>query len=295
MRITPVKMVFGSFVLLIFALAVWAFYLEPSSLVVNRYPLALQKWSNPSHQLKIAAIADLHAGSNFIDEAKIRKVVELTNEQEPDVIVLLGDYLSPYIFERASVKMPPEEVFRNLAGLKAKYGVFAVIGNHDNDFGRKRVRAGIEAAGYTVLEDELRTIEKDGKRTTFLGTKDALTAGNAWRKISDGLKSLLKNSGEIGDLIVLTHNPDAFAYLTGDLSISDNFSLLVAGHTHGGQCRFPVIGAPIVPSEYGQKYAAGHVHDHGIDIFVSTGIGTSMLPVRFGVTPEITVLELSGK
>ena len=67
---------------------------------------------------------------------------------------------------------------------------------------------------------------------------------------------------------------------------------MIAGHTHGGQVWLPVLGRPIVPSSYGQKFAAGHVKDNGLDIFVTTGVGTSILPFRFMVPPEIAVLTI---
>ncbi|MGZ5090127.1 MAG: hypothetical protein ACXWCY_10855 [Burkholderiales bacterium] len=85
---------------------------------------------------------------------------------------------------------------------------------------------------------------------------------------------------------LFTHNPDIFPTIAGD------FSLLIAGHTHGGQVYLPLLGRPIVPSRYGERYAIGHVAENGRHLFVSSGLGTSIIPVRFSVPPEITVLEL---
>lgn len=271
----------------------WSFYIEPSRLVVNNYPLKLQKWSTNQNGLKIVAISDIHGGSNFVTEERIREVVQKANVQNPDIVVLLGDYLSRQFSNRSELKMPLETVMENLKGLQAKYGVYAVIGNHDNEFGGAKVREGLENIGYKVLENEVVAIKHNGEWIRLLGIDDVLKAGNLWQQISDDLKSVL-NKLEVkeGKLIVLTHNPDSIAYLTEELSISDDFSLLIAGHTHGGQCRFPIIGAPVVPSEFGQKYAAGQVRDKGIDVFVTTGVGMSVLPVRFGVPPEIAVLEI---
>jgi predicted MPP superfamily phosphohydrolase len=83
--------------------------------------------------------------------------------------------------------------------------------------------------------------------------------------------------------------------VTGAGLVSPDFVLFLAGHTHGGQVRLPLIGAPIVPSAYRQKYAAGHVRDKDVDMFITTGIGTSLIPVRFGVTPEIAVLNIEAE
>jgi predicted MPP superfamily phosphohydrolase len=85
---------------------------------------------------------------------------------------------------------------------------------------------------------------------------------------------------------MFTHNPDVFP------TIEQRFSLLIAAHTHGGQVYLPLIRRPIVPSRYGQRCAIGHIMERGKHLFVTSGIGTSMIPVRFRVPPEVTVLEL---
>jgi predicted MPP superfamily phosphohydrolase len=89
-------------------------------------------------------------------------------------------------------------------------------------------------------------------------------------------------------VLLITHNPDLFP------EVPDRVMLTLAGHTHGGQVRLPLIGAPIVPSDYGQRFVAGHIVERGRHLFVSTGIGTSDIPVRLGVPPTIFVLTLRG-
>jgi predicted MPP superfamily phosphohydrolase len=89
-------------------------------------------------------------------------------------------------------------------------------------------------------------------------------------------------------VILMTHNPDLFPKTPARVS------LLLAGHTHGGQVRFPFLGALVVPSIYGNRYLAGHVEERGQHLFVATGIGMSYLPVRFGVPPEVTILKIES-
>ncbi len=89
-------------------------------------------------------------------------------------------------------------------------------------------------------------------------------------------------------LLAITHNPDVFP------EIPRRVILTIAGHTHGGQVCVPLLGRPIVPSHYGQRYALGHITENGHHIFITTGLGTSILPVRFLTPPEITILNLSG-
>ena len=95
-------------------------------------------------------------------------------------------------------------------------------------------------------------------------------------------------------MLVLEHSPDVAEIIADGVGISRDLRLMIAGHTHGGQMWLPVLGRPIVPSSYGQKFAAGHIRDRGLDIFVTTGIGTSILPFRFMVPPEIAVLTITS-
>ncbi|HEY2866027.1 MAG TPA: hypothetical protein VGJ02_02950, partial [Pyrinomonadaceae bacterium] len=108
------------------------------------------------------------------------------------------------------------------------------------------------------------------------------------------LKQVIERDNGSGPIIALEHSPDVLPIITGDYSISPDLKLMLAAHTHGGQVWLPLIGSPIVPSSYGQKYARGHVRDNGVDMFVTTGVGTSILPFRFMVPPEIAVLTLQS-
>ncbi|HEX8198455.1 MAG TPA: metallophosphoesterase [Pyrinomonadaceae bacterium] len=272
----------------------WAFWYEPSSLVVKNYDLKIKHW-NPAHNnLKIAAISDVHGGSNFITEEKIRKVVELTNEQTPDLIVLLGDFVSEQTFNRAELNMPASTIAVNLSGFKAKYGVFAVLGNHDFRYNLPKVRTELERVGIRVLDGETAIINHNNQDLIILGLAEVLKI-NEWYSYANGAKNALKTNRADVNVLALVHNPDAIGIITGDFLVSENLRLVLAGHTHGGQVRLPLIGSIIVPSSYGQRYALGHVVENGIDMFVTTGIGTSILPVRFGVPPEISVLTISAK
>ncbi len=127
----------------------YGYFIEPNRLVVTPYDIKIKNWNPAFDGLKIAMIADVHGGSNGATEEKIREVVTKTNEQNPDVIVLLGDYVSqvhgPEPLNERDLKMPIETIAENLKGLKAKYGVFAVLGNHDGWFGDPSVAAALSA------------------------------------------------------------------------------------------------------------------------------------------------------
>jgi len=273
----------------------YAYFVEPHRLVVNRYELQIENWNHAFDGFRIALISDLHGGSNGVTEAKLRYIVERTNEQNVDAIVLLGDYVSRRPDDHSNLKMLPSVIADNLKGLQAKYGVFVVLGNHDENFNSQSIASEFERVGYNVLNGELSVIDiNGGQKLRIMGLKDHMNI-SVWKYYSDDAKNILAATEGTGDVIVLQHSPDVLPVITGDSLISRDFKLMLSGHTHGGQIWFPVLGAPMIPSSYGQRYARGHLKDKGVDMFVTSGIGTSILPFRFMVPPEIAVLTIRSE
>ena len=102
----------------------------------------------------------------------------------------------------------------------------------------------------------------------------------------DDLPGTLAQITDDAPAVLMAHEPDIF------VDVPDRFAVTLSGHTHGGQVRLPFLGRPVVPSAYGERFAYGHVREDGRDLVVSAGLGCSILPVRFGVPPEITVVTL---
>jgi predicted MPP superfamily phosphohydrolase len=229
--------------------------------------------------LRIAVISDLHAGSAFIDQRKIDQVVSLTNQARPDLVLLTGDYVVNASRKIGGNPMPIETIVAHLKPLRAKLGVYAVIGNHDRWDDAEKIALTFRQAGIPVLENQHRTIAGEKGPLTLVGIGDYFTHAS---------RPLVALSGVSprAQALCFTHSPDIFP------ALPSSCALTIAGHTHGGQVRLPLLGRLIVPSHFAQRYAAGLVREQGKSLFVSTGIGTSILPIRLGVPPEVSLLAL---
>jgi predicted MPP superfamily phosphohydrolase len=264
----------------------YAFALEPRfRLVVTEWDLATPKWPH-SEPLRIVALADIHACEPWMPAARIRAIVDQANALRGDVIVLLGDFvagLGPF----KSAEVPHREWGEALAALDAPLGVHAIIGNHDwwTDVGA--VDETLTGAGIPVYRNRAMRL---GRNAPFwLAGTDSMAAhriGHGRFRGEDDLPGTLAQILDDAPAVLMAHEPDLF------VDAPDRFAVTLSGHTHGGQVRLPLLGRPVVPSAFGQRFAYGHVHEEGRDLIVSGGLGCSIAPVRFGVPPEITVVTL---
>ena len=259
------------------ALPVWSLWLEPASLRNEDYALELLAWPAACDGLRIAVLTDLHVGSPFNGLPKLREVVALTLAAQPDVILLAGDYVIHGV--PGGTFVPPEEIGPVLGRLAAPVGVYAVLGNHDWWLDAPRVTRALESAGIPVLEDASALIERGACRFWLAGV------GDFWESPHD-IGAALHDVPDGAAVIVFTHNPDLFP------NIPARVMLTIAGHTHGGQVNLPLVGRLIVPSLYGERFAIGHIVEDGRHMFVATGVGTSLFPIRFRVPPEVSMLVL---
>jgi predicted MPP superfamily phosphohydrolase len=265
-------------ILVALGLAIWASFIEPNRLVTRYETIQLERWPVELSGLKIAVLSDIHAGGRFIDDRKLRLIVERTNQLNPDLILILGDYISG---GRNHHAMDPEKFAPILGGFRAPLGVYTVLGNHDWWFDGERVRRTLEANGIKVLENETARIEARGSSFWLLGLADLWTR-------TPRIQPTIATVPEGAPIIALAHNPDIFPQLP------ERVPLFLAGHTHGGQVRLPLIGTVVHTTNFGDHYEAGHVFENGHHLFVTTGIGTSIIAVRFGVPPEIVLLTVKS-
>jgi predicted MPP superfamily phosphohydrolase len=265
----PLRLIGG----LLLILAVYGFWYEPATLRSVQYAIPV----GVGGSLKIVVISDLHAGAPYIDEQKIERVVALADAAKPDLVLLTGDYVTTGVL--GGWHMPIETIAAKLKTLHARLGVYAVLGNHDRWASARLIEHGLSAAGIVVLEDRAARIGLGGNSFYLAGISDYTSGPH------------LVNAAMLGiargqRAICFTHSPDVFP------DVPRTCAITIAGHTHGGQVDLPLVGRLIVPSRYGQRYAAGIVREDGKILFVSTGIGTSILPLRIGVRPEVSVLNL---
>lgn len=270
----------AALLLLVAATVIWGFFIEPDRLVLHQKTIQIDNWPAELSGLRIALIGDVHTDHHFINEQKLQKIVDLTNAQNPDLIVLLGDYNTGGTGNPDHVE--PETTAGYLKNLRAPLGVCGVLGNHDWWYNGEKVRRAFEEAGIPMLDNEVKELSWHGKSFWLAGLADL------WTRPQHVAETIAKApSGST--VIALTHNPDVFP------TLPQSVPLLLAAHTHGGQVNIPLIGTPIVPSRFGRKYTAGHVFENGHHMFVTTGIGTSIMRVRFRVPPEVVILTVVSK
>lgn len=255
--------------------------------VITRYALTPRGWP-AGLRLRIAVLADLHSGAPLMTLERVARITATANALNADMTVLLGDYGPVSRLVRAPYA--PEEVAAILGGLRAPLGVFAIAGNHDwwedkaameRRSGRPEWLAAMARHGITPLQNEARRLPQG----FWLAGLDSQIA--FYPRGAHDLPGTLAQVTDAAPVILLAHEPDIFA------TLPERVALTLCGHTHGGQVR--LFGySPRVPSRFGNRYAYGRVSEGGRDLIVSGGLGTSILPIRFGVPPEILEVTLGG-
>lgn len=177
-----------------------------------------------------------------------------------------------------------------LARLKAPLGVWAILGNHDWWYEISTVRRALADARIPVLENNAVKLGTEGRQFWLAGIGDQLAhlLGHGRFRGEDDLPGTLAQVRTGDPVLLLVHEPDIFP------RVPDRVALTLAGHTHGGQIRLPFIWPAFVPSKFGKRFAYGHIVEDGRHMIVSGGLGTSVVPARLGVPPEIVRIELGA-
>jgi len=239
-------------------------------LEIVRQRIRLARLPKAFDGFRIVQLSDLHI-SPFLRADEIRRCVTITNQLKPDLIVMTGDYL---LWDPAA----QGEVVQALAGLRAPFGVLGCLGNHESITDTEETITKLfDAQGIHILRQERATVRLGGDTLNLIGVDDSLP--------DDKAVEYLVVPGTIN--ILLNHNPNDF-----DQAAELGFDLMLAGHTHGGQLSFEFIRRGLSLARLETPYVSGWYEKSGGQLYVNRGIGTTLLPIRLGARPEITVFEL---
>jgi uncharacterized protein len=241
---------------------------EPFMLTIERRSIFLQRLPKALDGLRIVQLSDLHLGP-LTTAAQLRRAVETANSLEPDIIALTGDYIS---HERRYAAPCAEVVGR----LRARCGVFAVLGNHDHWTDAALITDLFRAEGIRVLINEGMRFEKEGASFWLAGVNDTMV----------GLEDLpLALAGAAAEemKLLLAHNPIILRR-----AARAGVDLVLSGHTHGGQ----VAIRPDRNAKPRRRVLNGLWRQDETQIYVTRGLGTVILPIRYGCPPEVSLLEL---
>ncbi|HTK04194.1 MAG TPA: metallophosphoesterase [Candidatus Eisenbacteria bacterium] len=261
--------ILGAVGALVWIVVVYGSFIEPRMLEVRRYDLNI---GDGGRTLTVALISDTHLGQ-YRHEEWLRTVVDRVDALAPDVVLIAGDVVSNAV---GIGELGP------LRGLKSRYGSYAVLGNWDYQAGAVDARKAIEAQGVEVLTNESVPIAADGGGVRLAGLDDV-------RYGKPDIDAALAEVPPGTPTILLVHNPDA-----APLAESRGINLVLAGHTHAGQVRLPLVGpVPKMPIRIGQQFDKGLFYFGPTRLFITPGVGESGTRARLFNPPEISFLRIT--
>jgi len=254
---------------------------------IRRYELPIADLPRSLRGVRIVQIADLHLGP-CVGREYAAGVVERALELRPDLFVLTGDYVE-------HARSPVDELGGLLSPLvqdpsAPELGALAVLGNHDWYAGHTRVARALDGAGVRVI---------DNTRLWLTANRELVETPARAALCIAGLGDLNHQDCRVGDALsgvddrtprlVLSHHPDS-----AELGVwrAVRADAMLSGHTHGGQISLPLVGPPVSHSRHGRKYLGGVAQGPRFPVVVSRGVGMALLPVRFGVSPELVEITL---
>ena len=255
----------------------WTWISHAPAHKVSRVRIGIAGWPQLSRPLRILFLSDLHVGSHAGDVERLSRILISAAEFHPDLMCVGGDYINGMLF--GGGRVPPETTAAILGGVKPPLGSFAVLGDHDELYSAPAIIRALSDAGLRVLLDATTSITFEGHEIKVLG----MNPGSA------RLSELIRQAPISSPRIVLAHDPAAFALLPADTA-----GLMLCGHTHGGQVQLPLLGPLVNMSDAPLRWTYGHVTKGDCHLYVTSGLGTSLLPLRLGIPPEVVHLEVDG-
>ena len=265
------------------ALAVWTVW-GNTALELNTYKVSSDALSDAFNGYRIAHVSDLHNAEMGDGNEKL---LAMLRAAEPDMIAITGDMIDS--------RNTDVEVALNFAEKAMQIApCYYVTGNHEARVSEyDELKAGLEACGVIVLENEREQIEMSGEFITILGVDDP--SFNTDYLFGDSASVVSNTLAEISTeddvfTVLLSHRPELF-----DTYVACGMDLTLSGHAHGGQFRLPFVGGLVAPNQgVFPKYDSGLYIDGSTNMIVSRGIGNSILPFRFNNRPEVILVELNS-
>jgi len=260
-----------------YGLANYSRHIEPHELSIERIELTLPRLPPAFNGFRIAMLSDFHYGAYI--EQLIRNAVAAANEASVDLAFLTGDFISWRHDRGPRAAHDADACASILAGLNARLGRIGIMGNHDFAPRAQVVSEPLEARGIRVLRNAAIPMERNDSRLWIAGTDDVLEG-------RPDVAKTLQSVPQTEPTILLSHEPDY-----ADEVLRYSVDLQLSGHSHGGQVRLPVIGAPILP-QMGEKYPMGLYKLGRMQLYTNRGLGMISPRIRFNCAPELTLLTL---
>lgn len=268
------------FILILLVLAIgvllFGYFGARSDPIVRSARIAVGGWPAGQPPLRLVLMSDVHVAGPDMPPRRLGRIVHQINALRPDIVLIAGDFISD---KRLSTRTYSErEAAAPLRGLRPRLGTVAVLGNHDHWRNAQAIRTEIEKVGVRILANDAIRMGP----LVIGGIDDAFT-GHARPEATIRRMRALG-----GARVVLSHSPDPFPTLPADAG------LMLAGHTHCGQIVLPLVGPLATMSKHGRRYRCGLIREGGKALIVTAGLGTSILPIRFGAPPDMWLLEFGG-
>lgn len=244
--------------------------------VITHLPVSVPGLNSAFAGYRIVHITDIHYG-HWVTKERLEGIITLINEQQPDLVVNTGDFIS-YILDDIAAEM-----VQGLRKIEAPDGSLAVLGNHDHWMGSDRVRLVLEEAGLVILDNDVFSIQRE-EASLYVGGVDNVSVG------ADDLTAVLAKLPHDGPAFLLAHEPD----FADKAAATGRFFLQLSGHSHGSQIILPGIG-PLIRGHLFKKYPAGRYQVGGMIQYTSHGVGTHTFRLRINCPPEIVVITLHPK
>lgn len=268
------------FVLFCLLMFIWCMLIEPRWVAVREINRTLPK--TPALGLKVALTSDWHltkrAFWRVMTTERALKIVNDINATQPDIILIAGDLIAEEDQAPELAATVEEDIAAVLGQLHARLGVYAVLGNHDNWYDNQKMKQALENKGIIVLENQAQKMSNTELWVVGIGDE---STGHAKTAVT------FEALPDAAAAQVMMHDPGSFA----NAPLNKN-ALFFAGHTHGGQVYLPWIGALVVPYAAPLEWAYGWVTHNGNSMYVTSGLGVSILPLRFNMRPEWVLLHI---